>query len=244
MTKKELVLDIKDELTFSKALPFSLPTKEIERVIRIGSSFFYDNWRHAVEPKYLVIPLNVFSHKKFRSQRAVQLPDCVKFVHEVKEIKGSSIFATIDRDFSEQKFIGSEIFLTPFMGESIVYRTAVFSFLDLTRNLVLDTIAYDFNKNNHVLTIVGRTPKTNVVVAIARSIEEEHLYEDELFQRYVRAKAKMRLGEMLDTFDFQLPGGVRLNYGNTVTKAEKEMENVEKMLSSENVPDFMFLERF
>jgi DNA modification methylase len=33
----------------------------------------------------------------------------VQFVIDFKEAKGSSIFATIDRDFAEQKFIGSEI---------------------------------------------------------------------------------------------------------------------------------------
>ena len=63
--------------------------------------------------------------------RQIQLPDCVQFVVDLKEAKGSSIFATIDRDFAEQKFIGSEIYLTPFIGESIMYRTVIFSFLDI-----------------------------------------------------------------------------------------------------------------
>jgi len=244
MTEKELVIDIIDELTFSNLLPFSLPEKEVKRVIKIAANFFFENWRHAVEQKYLVLPLALFKTSHFKQNRVVQLPDCVKFIFDLKEIKGGSIFGTIDRDFSEQKFVGSEIFLTPFMGESIMYRTAIFSFLDLTKNFVLDTVSYDYNKNTNQLTIIGHNPQVDCVASVYKKIELESMYEDELFQRYTRARAKMRLGDMLQTFDFTMPGGIKLNYNVVVTNAEKEMEKIEEMLKSENTPDFMFLERY
>jgi hypothetical protein len=244
MTEKELVVDIIDELTFSNALPFSLPEKEVKRVIKIAANFFFENWRHSVEQKYLVLPVEMFKTEQFSKHRLIQLPECIKFVFDFKEIKGVSIFATIDRDFSEQKFIGSEIFLTPFMGESIMYRTAVFSFLDLTKNFVLDTVSYDFNKNTKQLSVIGHTPKVDCVASVYKKIELESLYEDELYQRYVRAKAKVRLGDMLQTFDFSMPGGVKLNYNVIVTNAEKEMEKIEEQLKSENTPDFVILDRY
>jgi len=244
MIEQELIKDINDELTFSGALPFSLNEKEISRVLKIAREYFYDNWRHAVEPKYLVLPLELFKSEFFKAHRQIQLPDCIRMVTECKEIKGGSVFATIDRDFSEQKYVGSEIFLTPFMGESIMYRTAVFSFLDLTKNLVLDTMAFDYNKNTRLLAIKGRTPLVNVVIDTYKTIESEMLYNDELFQRYVRAKAKLRLNEMLEAFEFELPGGVKLRYDRMMTKAETEMQEIKDMFTGENTPDFMFLERF
>jgi len=244
MTEQELITDVYNELTFSGALPFKLEEKEIKRQINIAAKFFYDNWRHAIEQKYLVLPLEMFRTPFFKQTRVVKLPDCIRFVWDLKEMKGGSIFGTIDRDFSEQKFIGSEIFLTPFMGESIMYRTAVFSFLDLTKNFVLDTVSYDWNKNTHQLSIIGHNPLVKCVATVAKQIELESMYEDELFQRYVRAKAKVRLGDMLQTFDFTMPGGVKLNYSVIVTGAQAEMDKVEEMLKSENTPDFMFLERF
>jgi len=244
MVEQELIKDINDELTFSGALPFSLNEKEIGRILTIAREFFYDNWRHSVEPKYMVLPLEMFRTEYFRKHRQIQLPDCIRMVTECKEIKGGSVFATIDRDFSEQKFVGSEIFLTPFMGESIMYRTAVFSFLDLTKNLVLDTMAFDYNKNTRLLAIKGRTPLVNVVIDTYKTIEPEALYNDELYQRYVRAKAKLRLNEMLEAFEFELPGGVKLRYDRMMTKAETEMAKVEEMFVGENTPDFMFLERW
>ena len=243
MTEREFINDIRRELTFAKALPFSLPEEEIKYVILIASRYFYDNWKYSVQERYLLLKLEIFQSPQFKKDRIIVLPDCVQGVNQLKEMKNSSIFGTIDRDFSEQKFIGSEIFLTPFMGESIVYRTAVFSFLDLTQNLVLDTIAYGFNKNSKHLFVKGHTPKTDVVCTINYKLELEYMYNDELFQRYCRAKAKLRLAELLQTFDFQMPGNIKLNIGAVVAFAQKEMEDIQKQISSETLPNFMLFDR-
>lgn len=241
MTELELITDINDEITFSGALPYGLPEKEIRRIIENDSRYFWDNWRHAVESRYLLLPLEIFTNSTFKKFRQIQLPDCVQFVVDFKEAKGGSIFATIDRDFADQKFIGSEIFLTPFIGESIMYRTIMFSFLDLTKAMLLDTIAYDYNKNSKLLGVIGRTPKTSAVVRVFKKLDQDKLFEDEMFQRYVRAHAKVRLAHMLQTFNYTLPGGVTVNYQNIVTTAEKEMEEVKAMMKGENTPDWMFL---
>jgi hypothetical protein len=243
MTEQQLINDIQDEITFSGALPYQLPEKEVKRIIRIAENYFYDNWRHAVEPRYIKLPKKLFSDKHFKTTRQIKMPDCVQFVHDLKEPTGGSIFATIDRDFSEQKFIGAEVYLTPFMGESIMYRTVMFSFLDLTRGLIIESIAYDYNKNTKILSIVGRTPRIDAVVQVAKKVEREHLFDDELYQRYVRAKARIKLGELLQTFDFQLPGGVKINYSITVEKAEKELDKIENQMKTENTVDWMYLYR-
>lgn len=243
MTKDELILDINQEITFSGALPYSLPEKELSRQVDIAVRYFYDNWRHAVEKRYLMIPKEVFTNPAFKNNRQIQLPDCVQFVTQFKKPTGGSIFATLDRDFAESKFIGSEIYLTPFIGESIMYRTVIFSFLDLTRGLVLDTVAYDYNKNTKMLSVVGGTPKQNCVVQVYKKIDEDKLYEDELFQRWIRAKCKVRLAHMLQTFKYQLPGDVSLSYESITTTAEAEMKSVEDMMSKENTPDWIYLYR-
>lgn len=244
MTEIELIQDINDEITFSGALPYGLPEKEIKRIITNDSRYFWDNWKHAVESQYLLLPQELFTHDNFKKFRQIQLPDCVQFVVDFKEAKGGSLFGTIDRDFSEQKFIGAEIFLTPFIGESIMYRTVMFSFLDLTKSMMIDTIAYDYNKNSHMLGVIGRIPKTAAVLRVFKKLEPNKLFEDELFQRYVRAHAKVRLSHMLQTFNYTLPGGVTVNYQNIVTTAEKEMEEIKLMMKGENTTDWMFLAHY
>lgn len=244
MIEKELIQDIRRELTFAKALPFSLPEEELKYIISIASRYFYDNWNYAVQENYLMLPLDMFRTPQFRKHRIIVLPDCVQSVVGLKEMKGGSVFGTIDRDFGEQKMVGSEMFLTPFMGESIVYRTAVFSFLDLTKNLVLDTISYDFNKNSKHLFIKGHDPKTPIVCIIKKKLDPEYLYNDELFQRYCRAKAKTRLADLLQTFDFQMPGNIKLNFSAVITSANNEMDSIVKQMSSETLPNFIILDRY
>jgi hypothetical protein len=244
MTEQQLIKDINEEITFSGMLPYSLPDKEIKRQIEISVKYFWDNWRHAVEPRYMVLPKELFHSKIFKRNRQIQLPDCVQFVTQVKTPTGGSIFGTMDRDFSESKFIGSEVFLTPFIGESIMYRTVIFSFLDLTRGLVLDTIAYDYNKNSKLLTIIGRTPNgIDAVIQIYKTLEKDKLYEDEIFQRYVRAKCKVRLAHMLQTFKYTLPGDVSISYESITATATEELKEVLEMMKGENTTDWIYLYR-
>jgi hypothetical protein len=243
MTEQELIKDINEEITFSGMLPYSLPDKEIKRQLEIATKYFWDNWRHAVEPRYLSIPNRIFKTKQFRQIRQIKLPDCVQFVTQVKTPTGGSIFGTMDRDFSESKFIGSEVFLTPFIGESIMYRTVIFSFLDLTRGLVLDTIAYDYNKNTKLLTIIGRTPQTDAIIKFYKTLEKDKLYEDEVFQRWIRAKCKVRLAHMLQTFKYTLPGNVSISYESITATAEAEMKEVQEMMKTENTTDWIYLYR-
>ena len=107
--------------------------------------------------------------------------------------------------------------------------------------MMLDTIAYDYNKNTKQLGVLGRTPATSAVLRVFKKIEPDKLYEDELFQRYVRAHAKVRLAHMLQTFNYTLPGDVTVNYQNITVTAEKEMDAVVLMMKGENTPDWMFL---
>lgn len=244
MTRQELISDIIDEVTFSGSLPYQLPNKEIERVIKNAENFFYDNWQYALDKAYLQIPVEVFSATQFKQSRTITLPDCVQFVHRAVEPTGASVFATMDRDFGENKFVGSAMYLTPFVGESLMYRTVMFSFLDLTRAFLLDTIAYDYNKNTKQITVLGRTPKRGAVLEVAKKIDPSDLYEDEMFQRYTRAKSKQRLGEMITTFDYVLPGDVKINYTNLVTKADAEMAAVLEALKTENSAGWMYTMRF
>jgi hypothetical protein len=244
VTRQELISDIIDEVTFSGSLPYQLPTKEVERVIKNAENFFYDNWQYALDKAYLQIPVEVFSATQFKQSRTITLPECVQFVHRAVEPTGASVFATMDRDFGENKFVGSEMYLTPFVGESLMYRTVMFSFLDLTRAFLLDTIAYDYNKNTKQITVLGRTPKRGAVLEVAKKIDPSNLYEDEMFQRYTRAKSKQRLGEMITTFDYVLPGDVKINYSNLVTKADAEMTAVLEAIKTENSAGWMYTMRF
>lgn len=244
MTLKELETDVMNEITFSGALPFKLPIKELERIITNAKRYFYDYWRYGLEKTHIIIPLDVFKSPLYEKQHGIFLPECIQYVTACEECKGSSIFGSIDRDLGDQKFVGSELFLTPFMGEALVYRLAMFSFLDLTKNLTISTLSYDYNNGSHFLRILGRSPKVNVHLAVSKRVEDEYLYNLEIFQRYVRAKAKIRTQEMLSLLDFNLPGEFKYNYSEMANFAKEEMTKIEETIKGENVNDFIIMTNY
>lgn len=235
MTRQALIDDIRKQLTWAGSLPYTLPDAAISQEIDIARDFFYDNWRYALEPRYLLLPCDVFQSPLFtQNNRNITLPDCVEFVDDFKLANSNgSLFGTIDPDFGDNKFIGSEIFLTPFIGESLMYRTIMLSFLDLTKAFSLDTVAYQFNKNTKRLTVLGKTPRVDSVIRCQTKIPEESLFNDEFFKRWVRAKTKLRLVEFLTAFGFQLPGGVTINFTLLTQQAQDEWHKVEDQWAGE-----------
>lgn len=239
-----MIEDLKAEMTYSGALPYALNDKEIARILKNDCLYFWDNWSYAVEKRYILVETDIFNNAAFKKHRQIVMPECVQFVTNFKEITGGSIFATIDRDFAEQKFIGSEIYLTPFMGESIMYRTIMFSFLDLTKSMMIDTVSYEYNKNSKRLFVKGRTPKVKSVMEVYIRLEKEDLYKDELFQRYVRAHCKVRNVQMLSALNFTLPGDGSLNYQTMASSAEAELTAVKEQMIKEQPPGWMILSNF
>lgn len=245
-TENEILQEIKDELSSSCALPYSLNETEMKRIIKRARGYFYDNYQYAVEDKIFVLDNAMFGHPSFRATRQIQLPDCVVAVYELREVNGSGLTGTIDRDFSDSKLLGSELMLSPFMGDNLVYRTILYSFFDLARAYLLETYAYSYNKNTHRLTILGRDPQRasmgqfsevtgrDVAVKGAIAIPPESLYDDELFVRYVLAEAKINLGRLLGVFNYNLPGNITVNFSAIKTDGETEKTAILQQIQSEN----------
>jgi hypothetical protein len=240
MSENELIEQINAELTNSCALDYSLPIAEIKRIIKRSSEWFYVNYQYAVEGKYMVLPKALFDHPQFKAERKICMPDDVIGVEGLREIKGGGMMGNIDPDFSDAKLFGAEIFLAPFQGDNLVYRTAMFSYYDLAQSYILETVAYKFNTNTKRLWIRGRDPRVNLVATIIHKIPLEDLYEDDIFKRYCEAKAKINLGRILSIYEFNLPGGVRINFDGIKQDGIDELAKILEQIDSENTPDWFY----
>jgi hypothetical protein len=238
MTKNELVEVVSRELDVSFALPSQLQPTEIERIIDQTSLWFYENYREAVEMQYFIMRREEFAKPEFKQTRTIMMPECVVSVFECKEITGAGLIGTIDRDFADNKLIASEIYLSPFTGDSLVFRTAQYQFFDLTRAFFLEWIRYDFNRRTRKLKILGRDPHRDVFFNTYVRIPDDKLYEDYYFYRYVTAKAKVALGRMLSFFDYNLMGGIKVNAQDIKAEGESEIEKIEQEIKDQDTADY------
>jgi hypothetical protein len=138
------------------------------------------------------------------------------------------------------------------MGDNLVYRTVMYSYFDLAKAYLLETFAFRWNKNTKKLTILGRNPAgspnnvgtgpNNYVKSVAVScfvaIEDYELFDDELFSRYCRAKAKQSLARVISAFNYNLPGGVQVNSTDLKAMGDAEMQEVMEMINGENTPSY------
>lgn len=238
MTKAELVDAVLRELDTSFALPTQMQPTEVERIIDQTALWFYENYRESVEMQYFIISADQFKLPEFKATRTIQMPKCVVSVFEVKEITGAGLIGTIDRDFADNKLIAAEIYLSPFNGDGLVFRTAQYQFFDLTRAFFLEWIRYNFNRRTLKLKILGRDPTRDVFIQTYIKIPEENLYDDYYFYRYVTAKSKISLGRMLNMFNFQLMGGVTPNSADIKAEGEAEILKIEQEIKDQDPPDF------
>jgi hypothetical protein len=241
MTRGELIEMVTAEITGSGSLPYSIPEREAERIIDQALNWFHVNYGGAVETQYYVVEKKWFYESEFKKTRSILLPDCTVSVFEVKEVTGGGRLGTIDRDFADNRLIASELFLSPFQSDDLVLRTAQYSYWDLTQAFILERISYDFNRNTKRLKILGRDPKKNVFIQTYAKIEENRLYDDWFFQRYVTAQAKISLARILGAFQFNLPGGIAVNGDQFREEGKEELEQIKQRIDDENSPDWFFI---
>lgn len=241
MTRSEFLLQVKDEIRGTCALPYSIPDKEINRIIDQAKKYFYRNYKEAVESQYYVVPKEEFNKAEFKADRTIHMPDCVVSVYEVKEISGGGRLFSVDADFSDNRLIAAELYLSPFQSDDLVLRTAQYAYWDLAQAFFLTLVAYDFNRNTHKLKIKGRNPRKDVFIQTYVEIPEEDLFEDWFFIRYVTATVKVALGRILGFFTYNLPGGVTINSSDIKSEGESELEKLLQQIDDENSPDWFYI---
>lgn len=259
MTEEELIQEITDALNFSCALPYNLNPEEIKRIIKRAKAWFYDNYQYAVEDRVFVLANQIFQHQEFRRTRQIRLPESIITVYDVREVGGYGISGNPDRDFSDSKLLGSELLLSPFVGDNLVYRTVMYSYFDLAKAYLLNSFAFKWNKNSKKLTVLGRDPGrsgkgnssqnaqlaqgfgvggTDVAIRCFVALNDDDLFDDELFVRYCIAKCKIALSNMLSVFTYNLPGGVQINTADIRSTGEAELQEVMDMINGENTPSY------
>jgi len=242
MTKGELIEAIIEELTASGALPFSPPTKEIERIIDKEMRWLYREYRELLQDKIYIINKKYFNTREFSNTRTIQMNGCTEGVKKVVEITGGNrVFGINDPDMSFDRLMASDLYLTPLSSDQITYRTIQWSFWDLARSFNLQDINHDFNPNTRRLIITGRTPTESLMVLAMDQIPLEDAYEDTIVLEWMIAKGKISLARILGAFNYDLLGNISINFEQWRTEGqEKITELTEKIKGDDTCDWFLF----
>jgi len=239
MTKQELIDEITSELTASCSLPFSPPPAEIERIINLEQRWLYREYRDALYSTWYVLDKKWYGTPEWKATRTYQLPSCVQSIKSVYELTGGSrAFGIHDPDMQFDRLMAADLYLTPLSSDQITYRTIQWSFWDLAKQFNLRDIQHSYNLNTHRLVILGRDPHESLFITTMNSIPEEELYEDPLVIKWMIAKSKLSLARILGTFQYNLLGGVTINFSDIRAEGQAELDELKAKISSDNTPDW------
>jgi len=261
-----LVKEINDELTIACQIPFTVPKKALARMINRAKDYFYKIYEDSVEEMYIALPGGTFAKNNFSkgidtsseelsninlesSRGIVTMPERVFSVNNVFEIGGfqgedggfgSRSFSAGDPDFAIDKFIYSNTFGAGIGSENLMYYVINEMFIDNARQILQQQISYSYNRLTKKFRFQGELPKRAVVFQIYATIPDCALYSDEVFIRYCIAQAKIQLGRIMGTFNYNLPGNITINYDMIMSEGKEELEAIVTAIKEDEGTDFFF----
>lgn len=242
MLLQEFISLVNDEITASCSIPFSLPSIEIERIIKIEKEWMFREYRDSIQDAWYILDKKYYATDEWKRTRTFQLPDCVMSMRYIYELtSGQRVFGIHDPDMSFDRLMAADLYLTPLSSDQITYRTIQWSFWDLARTFNLRDINHSFNINTKRLVITGRDPVQSLFVATSNKIPDEDLYSDPIFLKWVIAKCKIQLARIIGTFNYTLIGGVQINYGDIRDEGKTELEKLEAKIKDDQGPDWFMM---
>jgi hypothetical protein len=262
----ELIKQINDELTITCQVPFTVPKKEIARIVSKAKNYFYKIYEDSVEEMYIALPRAAWYKPDFRQgidkdsdtlsktnldnpRGVVQMPFGVWSVNNVWELNGfsgedggfgSRSFSAGDPDFSIDKFIYSDTYGAGIGAENLMNYVINSKFIDNARQVLQAQISYSYNRLTRKFRFQGELPKHACVFQIYRTIPDCALFEDEAFYRYCVAMAKIQLARILGTFQFNLPGNITINYDMISSEGRDELDRLIEEIKGDEGVDYFF----
>ena len=243
LTEDEFIGLVQQELSVACALPFTVPVAEIKRIIKFSADWFYKKYEDAVEERYFIIPKTNFLSPEFKRSRTIPMPECVFSIFQLKKLKedfGRTFSFDGTGDFGIERLFLSDSVSMGQGTENMMYYVLNLSWLDLSSHVINHTISFNYNRSSHRLFISGETPNRDCVAHGYMKLPLEYLMKDEIFYRYVVAKAKMQLSRILGTFAFNLPGGITVNFDLIRSEGQEELQKIEEEIKGEEGMDFFF----
>lgn len=242
MTLDSFVKDVEEYLTIGCALPFKLKREELLRIIKYSKKWMYKNYEYAVQEGYCVIPQAVLKGEEFKMTRNIKLDECIQAVNRVERVNEGRIFSSMG-DFNVMRSMLMQGGITNSQSSrmDMPFFIATQLYYDVMKSVLLSEVTYNFNFNTNDFSILGETPKEDLVLTCLYNIPDEALFEDELFFRYVIASSKMQLGRMLSTIKMPLIGNAEIDYDSYKSEGQEELQSIKEEIANDEGLDYFIM---
>jgi len=248
VTIEQLIDIVNADLQMSGLFPKVLPDTEIYRIIKEHAlEWFYKNYQFAVIKSYYYMDKDCFLTEQYTKYKYFIMPEEVESIVRIVKVDDPSLFQlgiqaphlSINLGVTNQPFLTS--FVTT-AGDLGVYRSIISAFSDELNKMSKQTLKYDFNHIDKRLHILTETT-TDLVFDVYVRIEQDVLFDYQLFKDYVIGLSRVRLGEAQGRFNFNMPGNFQYNATDMIAQGEKLVEQVREKIKGETQSGWFFMSR-
>lgn len=243
-----------DDITGSCMIPMNLPKKEVYNIVQRAKKWFYKNYEYSMKESFYILPIALFKTEYFKRTRSFTLPKEnpltgggeVYSVYGVQQIgsrfgAGTSVTFTTG-DFAMERMLYGGLYGgtgTVAGAENLQYYVINESYFDLTRQILNNPLSFNYNQLTHEIRFTGELPLKDVVLEVYETVPECALFQDEAFFRYCAAKIKIALGNKMQIFGYNLPGGISISADAIQSLGESELEKVIEEIKTDEGTDWM-----
>jgi hypothetical protein len=253
ITLEQLIDIIQADLTFSGGLPKVLNDKEVKRIIKeLAMDWFYKHYQFSVQKFFYYMKVNKLLFDTYSRFRYFIMPEEVENVTRIVKINDLSMFRLGIQapNLSINLGVTNQPFLTSFVttaGDLAVYRSVISYFADEINKLTKDTVKFSFNHINKQLNFLGSLNtypgESNYMLECWVRIQEEELFDFEMFKRYCIGLCRVRMGQQLGQFNFNLPGNFNYNANDIITGGQAMVDKVVEEVTGQTTVSWFFMSR-
>jgi hypothetical protein len=225
----EMIVDyVQADLTFSGLMPKVLPDGEI---LRMKSYYHLDK--------------HFLKHEQYSQLGYIIMPEEVENIVRITEINDPSLFRIGIQapNLSINFGVTNQPYLTSFVtnvGELGVYRQILSAFSDEINKMSRNYTKYSYNPVNHRLHILDEA-RCNMMLEVYVRIEQEEVFNNQLFKDLVVSYSRTRLGEALGRMSFNMPGNFQYNASDLISQGEALLLKTEEAVKATSPNSSFFI---
>ena len=227
---------VNNELTYGCSIPISIPQQQMIQIIGNAKKWFYKNYEDSLKECYFFLNKQNWQDIEYRDHAHVVLPNYVFSVHGVHELdreqfnNNRALWVHLNSDLNMKRLLYSDI---ASYSESLLYYVASESFADMTRQLFVNKVSYNYNRLTHTLQFMGEKPDDHIALLIFKTIDDCALFQDEIFLRWVVAQCKIQLGNILGYFQYNYPGNIQINFDAIKSDGTEAISEIKEEIKGE-----------